>query len=107
MHRKLLVLAALGALLCGPALAQTTPKPGPDAIPEVAPGADPPNANTPKTDLSKQGGNLSDKLNSSNGVIHPEGSVDPQMQKPAPATGATPVIPPPGAPGGDRRVQPK
>lgn len=106
MHRKLLAFAALGAVLCHAALAQqvapapTAPPPAaPDAIPEkLAPGAD-----APATDLSKQKGSLSDKLNKSNGVIRPEGAVDPKMEKSAPATGATPVIPPPAAPD----VQPK
>ncbi|WP_158818514.1 hypothetical protein [Methylocapsa sp. S129] len=93
MHRKLLVLAAIGTALCNAAAAQPA-APSTSAIPEkVAPGADAPN-----TDLSKRGGSLSDKLNNSNGVIHPEGAVDPKMQKPAPATGTMPVIPPPGAP---------
>jgi hypothetical protein len=97
MPRKLLIFAAIGAALCSAAAAQQAASPT-DAIPEkVAPGA------VPNTDLSKQGGSLSDKLSNSNGVIHPEGAVDPKMQKPAPATGATPVIPPPVAPG----VQPK
>jgi hypothetical protein len=40
---------------------------------------------------------LSDRLNSSNGVIAPPSGVDPGMDKPAPAMppGATPVVPPP------------
>jgi hypothetical protein len=98
MHRMLLVLAALGAVLCQPAAA-IEPAPPTDAIPgKVAPGAD-----APKTDLSKKNGELSDKLNKSNGVIHPEGAVDPAMQKPAPATGSMPVIPPPDSTG----AQPK
>jgi hypothetical protein len=98
MHRMLLVLAALGAVLCQPAAA-IEPAPPTDAIPgKAAPGAD-----APKTDLSKKNGELSDKLNKSNGVIHPEGAVDPNMQKPAPATGSMPVIPPPDSPG----AQPK
>lgn len=97
MHRKLLVFAIVGAALCNPALAQAAS--ATDAIPEKAA----PGANVPDTDLSKQSGNLSDKLNKTNGVIHPDGGVDPKMQKPAPATGAMSVIPPPGDPG----VQPK
>lgn len=68
---------------------------------------DAPHAPAPPTDISKKPGNLSDKLNRNNGVIHPEGDIDPAMRKPAPPTGATPVIPPPGAPGGDTTIQPK
>jgi hypothetical protein len=98
MHRNLLVLAAIGAALCQPAAAVEAAPPT-DAIPgKVAPGAD-----VPKTDLSKKNGELSDRLSKSNGVIHPEGGVDPKMQKPAPAIGTMPVIPPPDA----RDAQPK
>lgn len=70
---------------------------------DASPGKAAPDAAVPNTDLSKQSGSLSEKLNRTNGVIHPEGAVDPKMDKPAPATGATPVIPPPAAPD----VQPK
>ena len=98
MHRKLLVLAAIGAALCRPAAA-IEPVPPTDSIPgKVAPAPD-----APKTDLSKKNGALSDKLSKSNGVIHPDGAVDPNMQKPAPATGTMPVIPPPDSSG----AQPK
>jgi hypothetical protein len=98
MHRKLPVIAAIGVIFCHQALAQST-APSTNAIPEkLAPGAEAPN-----TDLSKRGGALSDKLKDSNGVIRPDDAIDPKMEKPAPATGATPVIPPPSAPG----VQPK
>jgi hypothetical protein len=61
----------------------------------------------PPTDLSRKNGDLSDKLNSTKGVIRPEGNIDPGMSKPAPAEDSTPVIPPPGAPGGPQGVVPK
>jgi hypothetical protein len=52
--------------------------------------------------------NLSDRLDRTDGVIRPPGGVDPQMQVPPPDQGSrTPVIPPPGTPGGDRNVEPK
>ena len=43
------------------------------------------------------------------GVVRPPGSVDSGIQAPVPAPdpGTTRVIPPPGAPGGDPRVQPR
>jgi hypothetical protein len=92
--RKLLMLAAIGAALCQPAAA-IEPAPPTDAIPgKIAPDAD-----APKTDLSKKNGELSDKLSKSNGVIHPEGGLDPKMQKPSPNTGTMQVIPPPDLPG--------
>jgi hypothetical protein len=49
---------------------------------------------------------LSDKLDQGGGVICPP-DVDPGMKTPAPETGKMPVIPPPGSPGGDPKVQPK
>jgi hypothetical protein len=53
--------------------------------------------------------NLSDRLERSKGVIRPPGDVDPEIHvTPPDATrDPMPVIPPPGSPGGDQRVQPK
>jgi type IV secretory pathway VirB10-like protein len=48
----------------------------------------------------------SQRLNDTAAVICPP-DVDPAMKKPTPKTGDTPVIPPPGTPGGDPNVQPK
>ena len=51
---------------------------------------------------------LGDKLAKSDGVLCPPAGVDPEMRAPAPNTGAnTPVIPPPGSPGGDPTIRPK
>jgi hypothetical protein len=52
-------------------------------------------------------GDLSDQLAQSNGVICPPSGVDPKMATPPPRGGATPVIPPPGSPGGDPNTIPK
>ena len=49
---------------------------------------------------------LSEKLDQGGGVICPP-DVDPAIRTPAPETGKMPVIPPPGSPGGDPKVQPK
>ena len=49
---------------------------------------------------------LSEKLDQTSGVICPP-DVDPGMKAPTPKAGNTPVIPPPGSPGGDPSVQPK
>ena len=49
---------------------------------------------------------LSQKLDQTNGVICPP-DVDPAMKAPTPKAGNTPVIPPPGSPGGNPNVQPK
>jgi len=53
--------------------------------------------------------NPSDKLNQSDGVIKPGDNVDPKMQvnPPDPGPTSTPVIPPPGSPGGNPNVVPK
>ena len=50
---------------------------------------------------------LGDKLARSNGVLCPPSGVDPEMRAPTPDAGNTPVIPPPGSPGGSPNVQPK
>ncbi len=50
---------------------------------------------------------LGDKLARTDGVICPPPGLDPAIRAPAPDTGTTPVIPPPGSPGGDPDVRPK
>jgi hypothetical protein len=50
---------------------------------------------------------LSDKLAKSDGVLCPPAGVDPAMRAPTPDVGNTPVIPPPGSPGGDPTIRPK
>jgi len=49
---------------------------------------------------------LGEKLGQTNGVICPP-DIDPSMKAQTPNGGSTPVIPPPGSPGGDPNVQPK
>ncbi|WP_426440257.1 hypothetical protein [Bradyrhizobium genosp. P] len=50
---------------------------------------------------------LGDKLAKSDGVLCPPAGVDPEMRAPTPESGNTPVIPPPGSPGGDPSIRPK
>src|SRR5262245_42381917 len=50
---------------------------------------------------------LGDRLARSDGVLCPPAGVDPEMHAPAPDAGKTPVIPPPGSPGGDPSIRPK
>ncbi len=54
-------------------------------------------------------GTLSEKLGRTNGVIRPQQDIDPGIAKtaPVPNPDSTPVIPPPGSPGGNPQVQPK
>ena len=51
--------------------------------------------------------NLSDDLSRSKGVICPPAGVDPGISAPPVGGGVTPVIPPPGTPGGDPGLVPK
>ena len=55
----------------------------------------------------KEDQTLSDHLAKSGGVICPPPGVDPEIKAPTPEGGVTPVIPPPGTPGGNPSVQPK
>src|SRR6476646_11779391 len=50
---------------------------------------------------------LGDKLARSDGVLCPPAGIDPEMRAPTPDAGKTPVIPPPGSPGGDPSIRPK
>jgi hypothetical protein len=50
---------------------------------------------------------LADKLARSDGVLCPRPGVDPEIHAPTPDAGNTPVIPPPGSPGGNPDVRPK
>ena len=58
---------------------------------------------------SSTGSTLSDKLEQSDGVIRPPETGTPDITVPAPVPnpGTTPVIPPPGSPGGNQQVDPK
>jgi hypothetical protein len=50
---------------------------------------------------------LSDKLARTDGVLCPPPGIDPEIRAPTPEAGNTPVIPPPGSPGGDPTIRPK
>jgi hypothetical protein len=50
---------------------------------------------------------LGDKLAKSEGVLCPPPGIDPEIRAPTPDLGNTPVIPPPGSPGGNPNVRPK
>ena len=55
------------------------------------------------------GATLSEKLEATDGVIRPPDNIDPEITAPAPVPdpGTTPVIRPPGSPGGNPLVVPK
>ena len=104
--KAVLPLVFAGLLgLAGGALAQTAPgdPAGNQTIPEKdlsRPDASRPRGTQGENDTHKK--NLSDKLDHSGGVIKPAPGVDPEIVKPAPVPqpNSTPVIPPPGMPGG-------
>jgi hypothetical protein len=50
---------------------------------------------------------LSNQLARSGGVICPPANLDAEIKAPTPEGGKTPIIPPPGSPGGNPDIQPK
>jgi len=93
-------------LMTGAAFAQTAP--GAPGSKEVIPEKQAPPISQPGDDEVKSGRSLSQKLNESNGVIKPEGNVDPDIHTtaPEPHPNSTPVIKPPGM-GGEAGPEPK
>jgi hypothetical protein len=112
MRRAALIVSAVlaGATV---ALAQERPSAPPERpAAAVDPKACAPSERLQPGDLAQNkkpettGENLSDKLARTDGVICPP-NVDPEIKLPTPNAGRTPVIPPPGSPGGDPTVRPK
>jgi len=99
----LLALLLIGTV--NAANAQTiAPTTTPNAPKDCPPGVATSNAPTLGRDAK---GTLSDQLAQSKGVICPPAGVDPEMQQKPQEGGTIKVVPPPGSPGGDQRVQPK
>jgi hypothetical protein len=90
--------------------AQTAP-PSPDRAANCTPMQPTPHSSptVPEgTTTGQRAEPLGDKLARSDGVLCPPPGIDPEMHAPAPPDGGkTPVIPPPGSPGGDPNVRPK
>lgn len=117
-----IVCACLAAALAGFVLTKATLAPAQERAPETGRdhiherAADPkacapadrlqPDSVSPKAGLETTGENLSDRLARTDGVICPP-DVGPDIRLKAPDAGTTPVIPPPGGPGGDPTVRPK
>jgi len=112
-----IILASLLIAVSGSAIAQAPPAPGtpPQATAPPSPQhaanctpQDRPNRGPDGTTTGQSREPLGDKLAKSDGVLCPPAGVDPEMHAPAPESGSTtPVIPPPGSPGGDPNVRPK
>ena len=83
----------------------------PDAVPPAGSSNAPPEKIEPQRPIGQapDQGSLSDQLNKSNGVIAPDPGPDSDMTRRPPdrGTAKTPVIPPPGAPGGRSDITPK
>ena len=95
----------------GPATppAQTAP-PSPSRAVNCTPMQPTPHAGTAVPEGATTGQRaepLGDKLARSDGVLCPPAGIDPEMHAPTPDAGKTPVIPPPGSPGGDPTIRPK
>ena len=115
--RHALFLSCALTLSCDIASAQKPPDPAKPAQQQTAPPApaQPTNcAAMPPKGSAQEGATvgranepLGDKLAKSDGVLCPPAGVDPEIRAPTPDTGNTPVIPPPGSPGGDPSVRPK
>ena len=101
-----------GAAAQAPPTATTPPKPTATAsADDCAPNAKSAmrRFNTaPGTTTGQAAEPLGDKLARSDGVLCPPPDVDPEIRAPTPpSAGNTPVIPPPGSPGGNPNVRPK
>ena len=109
-----MLMAASGVVSAQAPPAPATP-PAPTAPPAVARATDcAPTQPVPRrgtvapegTTTGQRAEPLGDKLARSDGVLCPPPGVDPEIRAPTPDAGNTPVIPPPGSPGGDPTVRP-
>jgi hypothetical protein len=118
MMKSALLISCLLIAAPGLATAQAPPTPATPAA-ETAVPASPTNC-APMQPVPSQGTGapagtttgqraepLGDKLAKSDGVLCPPSGVDPEIRAPTPQGGNTPVIPPPGSPGGDPSIRPK
>jgi hypothetical protein len=99
----LVALADIAFAQAPPTRSAATPAPSTNASSCVPHDTAAPNGTT----TGKRAEPLGDKLAKSDGVLCPPAGVDPKMRAPTPEGGNTPVIPPPGSPGGDPNVRPK
>jgi hypothetical protein len=118
MRMKLTLLIAILLASASSAAAQAPPSPSTPAQQTAPPAPNRPancapmergtNPGAPDGQTTGQSREpLGDKLARSDGVLCPPAGIDPEMRAPPPDAGKTPVIPPPGSPGGDQSVRPK
>jgi hypothetical protein len=103
------VVAAVAVWSISMAHAQERPGAPPTLSPSPSGSACPPGVgnNAPSSNETTGSRPLSDQLSQSKGVICPPAGIDPGISVPPIGGGRTPVIPPPGTPGGDPAIQPK
>src|ERR1700729_326015 len=105
--RMLSLIATVGAVIATAPLdfaqsqVSSPPAGAPLQTPECQRGAGPAAGETTGS------ATLSDQLSQSKGIICPPAGVDPGIAAPPVGGGRTPVIPPPGTPGGDPSIVPK
>lgn len=107
------LLAAGEVLAAGP----QTPAPCPPGSHDIACKPTPRGAIPPDEQTTEKGGSgatsadpdLSGTLSESRGIVTPPPTGDTEIRRPVPSEGAgrTPIIPPPGSPGGNPTVVPK
>jgi hypothetical protein len=118
--RATIVIASLLVTASTAAIAQAPPAPATPPQQTAPPAAQrsaecaPTRPNAPQDSVAPDGTTigqarepLGDRLARSDGVLCPPSGIDPEMRAPTPDTGKTPVIPPPGSPGGDPNLRPK
>jgi hypothetical protein len=117
--KRALLLSCLMMAAAGVADAQAPPgpatPPAQTALPSLSLAANcAPMQTTPSAGAAPEGTTtgqraepLADKLARADGVLCPPAGIDPEMRAPMPDIGKTPVIPPPGSPGGDPSIRPK
>jgi hypothetical protein len=101
------VVATVAALSIPTARAQLDRPAAPPTLSEPSKSCPPYVGNNAASNETTESRTLSDHLSQSKGVICPPAGIDPAISVQPTGGGRTPVIPPPGTPGGDPSIQPK
>jgi len=101
------IVATVAALSIPTAQAQLDRPVAPPALSQPLKPCPPGVGNNAASNETTGSTTLSDQLSQSKGVICPPAGIDPGISVPPSGGGRTPVIPPPGTPGGDPSIQPK
>jgi hypothetical protein len=102
-HDLVAVLATIATLSVATALAQDQPVAPAQRSRDCMPS---PGMNDPTPNETRGNPPLSDQFSPSKGVVCPPPGIDPDISAPPPGGAKTPVILPPGAPGGGPSTQP-